>query len=68
MYGKYFVSGKAAKHWDRFNPDWIPIWYLGHDKRVKTSEKFSANLERRLAERRKRRAWEKASETKELKP
>ena len=32
--GRHFVSGKAAKSWDRFNIDWIPTLNLGHEKRV----------------------------------
>ena len=67
--GKHFVSGKAANLWDRFNPDWIPSLYLGHSKRAKQSEKFSANLERseRLGERRKRKAEREKQENERAK-
>ncbi len=30
--GKHFISGKAAKLWDRYDPDWIPTQNLGHNK------------------------------------
>ena len=29
--GKHFVSGKAAKSWDKFNVDWVPTLNLGHN-------------------------------------
>ena len=32
--GRHFVSGKAAKGWDRFNVDWVPTLCLGHSKKV----------------------------------
>lgn len=31
--GKHFVSGQAAKDWDKFNVDWVPTLNLGHDKK-----------------------------------
>ena len=31
--GRHFVSGKAAKSWDRFNVDWVPTLCLGHSKK-----------------------------------
>lgn len=31
---KHFVSGKAAKSWDRYNVDWVPTLNLGHNKNV----------------------------------
>lgn len=30
---RHFVSGKAAKRWDRFNVDWVPTQCLGHSKK-----------------------------------
>ena len=30
--GKHFISGKAAKLWDRYDPDWVPTQNLGHNK------------------------------------
>ena len=30
--GRHFVSGKAAKSWNRFNVDWVPTLCLGHSK------------------------------------
>ena len=29
---KHFVSGRAAKSWDKFNIDWVPTLLLGHKK------------------------------------
>ena len=29
---KHFVSGRAAKSWDKFNIDWVPTLLLGHNK------------------------------------
>ena len=31
--GRHFVSGNAAKSWDRFNVDWVPTLCLGHSKK-----------------------------------
>ena len=30
--GKHFISGKVAKLWDRYDPDWVPTQNLGHQK------------------------------------
>ncbi|CAH3031347.1 unnamed protein product [Pocillopora meandrina] len=30
--GKHFISGKAAKLWDRYDPDLLPTQNLGHQK------------------------------------
>ena len=32
--GRHFVSGNAAKSWDRCNVDWVPTLCLGHSKKV----------------------------------
>jgi len=32
--GRHFVSGQAAKAWDRYNVDWLPTLNLGHDKKI----------------------------------
>ena len=40
--GGHFVSGKAAKTWDRSNVDWVPTLCLGHSKK----EVGSKNLEK----------------------
>ena len=56
--GRHFVSGKAAKSWDRFNTDWVPTLNLGHEKRVKRK-----NLEQ--ASQRGQRANEKERKRKE---
>ena len=29
---RHFVSGKAAKSWDRYNVNWVPTLNLGHKK------------------------------------
>ena len=29
---KHFVSGRAAKSWDKYNVDWVPTLLLGHKK------------------------------------
>lgn len=34
MCGKHFVSGKAAKSWDKFNVDWVPTLNIGHNKKT----------------------------------
>ena len=56
--GRHFVSGKAAKSWDRFNTDWVPTLNLGHEKRVERK-----NLEQ--ASQRGQRANEKERKRKE---
>ena len=30
--GKHFISGQAAKLWERYDPDWVPTQNLGHKK------------------------------------
>lgn len=42
--GRNFISGKAAKLFDRYDPDWIPTQNLGHDK-CDSVEKIQADLE-----------------------
>ena len=42
--GRHFISGKAAKLGDRYDPDWIPTQNLGHDK-CDSVEKLQADLE-----------------------
>ena len=42
--GRHFISGKAAKLCDRYDPDWIPTQNLGHDK-CDSVEKLQADLE-----------------------
>ena len=41
---RHFISGKAAKLCDRYDPDWIPTHNLGHDK-CDSFEKLQADLE-----------------------
>ena len=56
--GRHFVSGQAAKAWDRYNVDWVPTLNLGHDKKI-----VKTNLEQAL--RRGQRASEKERKRKE---
>ena len=41
--GKHFISGQAAKLWERYDPDWVPTQSLGH-KKCDSGEKLQ-NLE-----------------------
>ena len=41
--GRHFISGKTAKLWDRYDPDWIPTQNLGHNK-CDATEKLQADL------------------------
>lgn len=52
---KHFVSGQAAKDWDRYNVDWVPTLCLGHSKQQLTDPEVSAARAQRATERRKRR-------------
>ena len=40
--GKHFVSGKAAKSWDKFNVDWVPTLNLGHNKKTGHTDRDQA--------------------------
>jgi len=31
--GRHFVSGQAAKIWDKYYVDWVPTLNLGHEKK-----------------------------------
>ena len=42
--GRHFITGKAAKLWDRYNSNWIPTQNIGHDK-CDSVEKLPADLE-----------------------
>ena len=53
---QHFVSGEAAKDWDRFNVDWVPTLHLGHSKQHVKDPEEAAALAQRAANRRKRRA------------
>ena len=55
--GRHFISGKAAKLWDRYDPDWIPTQNLGHNK-CDAAEKLQADLEARCDSEMKRVAAE----------
>lgn len=42
MCGKHFVSGKAAKSWDKFNVDWVPTLNIGHNKKTDHTDRDQA--------------------------
>ena len=42
--GKHFISGKAAKLWDRYDPDWVPTQNLSNQK-CGSVEKLQSDLE-----------------------
>lgn len=42
MCGKHFVSGKAAKLWDKFNVDWVPTLNIGHNKKTDHTDRDQA--------------------------
>ena len=44
--GRHFVSGKAAKGWDRFNIDWVPTLCLGHSKKAVGGKNLEKAAER----------------------
>ena len=50
---RHFVSGIAAKPWDRFNIDWVPSLNLGHKKQGQDLEAVGNRAER-TRQRRKR--------------
>ncbi len=52
---KHFVSGQAAKDWDRYNVDWVPTFCLGHSKQQLIDPEVSVARAQRATERRKRR-------------
>ena len=39
---KHFVSGRAAKPWDKFNVDWVPTLNLGHNKKTSRTDREQA--------------------------
>ena len=47
--GKHFISGRAAKLWDKFNPDWVPSLQLGHDKLARQTENSHFTLPSRFS-------------------
>ena len=55
--GRHFVSGKAAKGWDRYNVDWVPTLNLGHEKNTerKDLEQASQRAQRANEKERKRK-------------
>ena len=68
--GRHFVSGKAAKGWDRFNVDWVPTLCLGHSTKAvgpKNLEK-AAERSQRARDRERIKRPEKNKGKKSLKP
>ena len=77
--GKIFISGKAAKLWDRYDPDLLPTQNLGHQK-CGSVEKLQADLEvaakrderargrelKRVAGERERQLWEEIESKKQI--
>lgn len=55
--GRHFVSGHAAKSWDRYSVDWVPTLNLGHEKNVeiKNLEQASERGQRANEKERKRK-------------
>ena len=54
--GRRFVSGQAAKAWDRYNVDWVPTLNLGHDKKIdKTNLKQALQRGQRASEKGRKR-------------
>ena len=58
--GGHFISGKAAKLWDRYDPDWIPKQNLGHDKcdsvgKLQADLEAAAKRDKRARDREKKR-------------
>ncbi|PFX14832.1 hypothetical protein AWC38_SpisGene17387 [Stylophora pistillata] len=54
--GRHFVSGQAAKAWDRYNVDWVPSLNLGHDKKIdKTNLEQASQRGQRASEKERKR-------------
>ena len=43
---KNFVSGRAAKSWDKFYTDWVPTLLLGHKKGTDRADQKEAAVNR----------------------
>eukprot|EP00112_Aurelia_sp_Birch-Aquarium-sp1_P017313 Seg3999.1 transcript_id=Seg3999.1/GoldUCD/mRNA.D3Y31 product="hypothetical protein" protein_id=Seg3999.1/GoldUCD/D3Y31 len=50
----HFVSGRAAKNWDRYHIDWVPTLRLGHSKKLDKDHSHVEQRAARVASRRKR--------------
>ena len=53
MCEKHFVSGKAARSWDKYNIDWVPTLFLGPKKAIDRADlkEAAAKLSERATER-----------------
>ena len=58
--GRHFVSGRAAKSWDKYNVDWLPTLNLGHKKNVekRNMEQVSQRGQRANDKEKKRNEYE----------
>ena len=56
--GKHFINGKAAKLWDRYDPDWVPTQNLGHDKYDSADSEVAAKRDERARDRERKRVAE----------
>ena len=58
--GRHFVSGRAAKSWDKYNVDWLPTLNLGHKKNVekRNMEQVSQRGQRANDKEKKRKEYE----------
>ena len=61
---KHFVSGRAAKSWDKFNIEWVPTLLLGHKKASDRADHKEAAAKR--SERARERELEKRERELEL--
>ena len=43
---KHFVSGRAAKSWDKYNIDWVPTLFFGHKKATDRADHKEAAAKR----------------------
>ena len=70
MCEKHFVSGRAAKSWDKYNIDWVPTLLLGHKKATDRADhkEVAAKESERVRERElvKKLAFEKRERELEL--
>ena len=61
--GRHFVSGKAAKSWDRFNTDWVRTLNLGHEKRAEQKNLEQASQRGQNRERTRKKGKGKSNST-----
>lgn len=54
--GKHFVSGRAAKPWDKYNIDWIPTLHLGLNKKQRSNLETATKRGERARNREQKRS------------